>query len=97
MSGSPTLSLDPVVESLSPSLTPFGDSDFLLEETDAFLYLDDSIPSGIDNGIYDSEGAILFLEELLNEDLIRKDIKVKKSKNDQNRQETEKTSDQVKT
>ncbi|GKC25381.1 reverse transcriptase domain-containing protein, partial [Tanacetum coccineum] len=43
-------------------------SDFLLEETDAFLSLDDSIPLGIDNGIYDSEGDILFLEELLNED-----------------------------
>ncbi|GJT53481.1 reverse transcriptase domain-containing protein [Tanacetum coccineum] len=28
----------------------------------------DSIPSGIDNGIYDSEGDILFLEELLNND-----------------------------
>ncbi|GJY15512.1 reverse transcriptase domain-containing protein [Tanacetum coccineum] len=68
MSGSPTPSPDPVVESLSPSFTPFGDSDFLLEETDAFLSLDDSIPPGIDNGIYDSEGDILFLEELLNED-----------------------------
>ncbi|GKA03153.1 reverse transcriptase domain-containing protein, partial [Tanacetum coccineum] len=29
---------------------------------------DDLIPSGIDNGIYDSEGDILFLEELLNDD-----------------------------
>ncbi|GJY89607.1 reverse transcriptase domain-containing protein [Tanacetum coccineum] len=68
ISGSPTPSPDPVVDSLSPSLTPFGDSNFLLEETDAFLSLDDSIPSGIDNGIYDLEGYILFLEELLNED-----------------------------
>ncbi|GKA34141.1 reverse transcriptase domain-containing protein [Tanacetum coccineum] len=68
MSGSPTPSPDPVVESLSPSFTPFRDSDFLLEETDAFLSLYDSIPPGIDNGIYDSEGDILFLEELLNED-----------------------------
>ncbi|GKE65982.1 reverse transcriptase domain-containing protein [Tanacetum coccineum] len=68
MSGSHTTSPDPVVESLSPSLTPFGDSDFLLEETGAFLSLDDSIPPGIDTSIYDSEGDILFLEELLNED-----------------------------
>ncbi|GKC62738.1 reverse transcriptase domain-containing protein [Tanacetum coccineum] len=68
MSGSPTSSPDLVVESLSPSFTLFGDSDFLLEETDAFLSLDDSIPPGIDNAIYDSEGDILFLEELLNED-----------------------------
>nr|GEY47084.1 reverse transcriptase domain-containing protein [Tanacetum cinerariifolium] len=44
MSASPTLYPDSMVESLSPSLTPFGDSDFLLEETDAFLSLDDSIP-----------------------------------------------------
>ncbi|GJY86369.1 reverse transcriptase domain-containing protein, partial [Tanacetum coccineum] len=56
------------LESLSPSFTPFRDNDFLLEETDAFLSLDDSIPPGIDNGIYDSEGDILFLEELLNDD-----------------------------
>ncbi|GJS43159.1 reverse transcriptase domain-containing protein [Tanacetum coccineum] len=68
MSGSPTLSPDPMVESFSPSLTPFGDSDFLLEETDAFLSLDDSIPPGIDYGTYDSEGDILFLERLLNDD-----------------------------
>ncbi|GJR55283.1 reverse transcriptase domain-containing protein [Tanacetum coccineum] len=69
MSGSPTPSPGPVLESLSPSLTPFKDSNFLLEETDAFLSLDDSIPSGIDNGIYVSEGDILFLEQLLNKDL----------------------------
>ncbi|GKC94768.1 reverse transcriptase domain-containing protein [Tanacetum coccineum] len=67
-SGNPTLSSDPMVESLSPSLTPFGDSDFLLEETDAFLSLDDSIPPGIDDDTYDSEGDILFLESLLNDD-----------------------------
>ncbi|GJU06590.1 hypothetical protein Tco_1123020 [Tanacetum coccineum] len=57
-----------MVESLSPSLTPFRDSNFLLEETDAFLSLDDSIPPGIDDGTYDSEGDILFLERLLNDD-----------------------------
>nr|GEV94441.1 reverse transcriptase domain-containing protein [Tanacetum cinerariifolium] len=45
LSGSPTPS-DPMVAPLSPSLTPFGDSDFLLEETYTFLYLDDSIPLG---------------------------------------------------
>ncbi|GJR64660.1 hypothetical protein Tco_0010725 [Tanacetum coccineum] len=43
LSGSPTPSSDHVVASLSPSLTPFKDSDFLLEETDAFISLDDSI------------------------------------------------------
>nr|GFA83681.1 reverse transcriptase domain-containing protein [Tanacetum cinerariifolium] len=37
-SGSPTPSDDPVVSTTSPTLTPFGDSDFLLfEEANAFL------------------------------------------------------------
>ncbi|GKG13853.1 hypothetical protein Tco_0350813 [Tanacetum coccineum] len=45
LSGSPTPSLDPVVVSLSPLPTPFGDSDSLLEETDTFLsHSDDSVP-----------------------------------------------------
>ncbi|GJS24372.1 hypothetical protein Tco_0453004 [Tanacetum coccineum] len=65
ISGNPTFSPEPTVESLSSSLTPFGDSDSLLEEIDAFLSLDDSIPSGIDDDTYDSEGDILFLESLL--------------------------------
>ncbi|GJS91430.1 reverse transcriptase domain-containing protein [Tanacetum coccineum] len=62
LSGSPTPYSDLVVASLSLSLTPFGDSDFILEETDTFLALDDSIPPKIDNGIYDSEGDIFFLK-----------------------------------
>ncbi|GJR50111.1 reverse transcriptase domain-containing protein [Tanacetum coccineum] len=41
LSGSPTPSFGPVVTSLSTSLTSFGNSDFLLEESDAFLSLDD--------------------------------------------------------
>ncbi|GJW21487.1 hypothetical protein Tco_0032109 [Tanacetum coccineum] len=77
-----TLSPDPVVESLSPSLTPSGEIDLLLEETDAFLSLDDSIPPGIDNGIYDSEGDILFLEELLNDEILR-DLPPKELKDDE--------------
>ncbi|GKC54857.1 reverse transcriptase domain-containing protein, partial [Tanacetum coccineum] len=80
--GSPTPFSDPVIASLSPFLTPFGDSDFLLEETDAFLALDDSIPPEIDNGIYDSEGDILFLEKLLNDDPT-KDLPPKELKNDE--------------
>ncbi|GJZ10179.1 reverse transcriptase domain-containing protein [Tanacetum coccineum] len=51
-------------DSRSPSFTPFGGSDFLMEEIDAFLEHDDSIPPGVD-GIYDSEGDIVYLEELL--------------------------------
>ncbi|GKA06460.1 reverse transcriptase domain-containing protein [Tanacetum coccineum] len=53
----------------SPTLTPFGDSDFLLEETDAFLAIeDDSISPEIDDSYYDSEGDIRLLEEFLNDD-----------------------------
>ncbi|GJY87456.1 hypothetical protein Tco_0502084 [Tanacetum coccineum] len=82
LSGSPTLFSDPIVASLYPSLTPFGDSNFLLEETDAFLSLDDLTPPEIDNGIYDSEGDILFLEKLLNDDPT-KNLPPKELKNDE--------------
>ncbi|GJU94183.1 reverse transcriptase domain-containing protein [Tanacetum coccineum] len=51
-------------DSRSLSFTPFGGSDFLMEEIDAFLEHDDSIPPGVD-GIYDSEGDTIYLEELL--------------------------------
>ncbi|GKA60466.1 hypothetical protein Tco_0759873 [Tanacetum coccineum] len=71
LNGNPTPSYDSVVESLSPSLTPSGEIDLLLEETNTFLSIDDSIPPGIDNGIYDSEGDILILEELLNDEILR--------------------------
>nr|GEW10043.1 reverse transcriptase domain-containing protein [Tanacetum cinerariifolium] len=44
-------------------------TDFLLEETDAFLAIDDEpISSEIDDCYYDSEGDILLLEEFLNDD-----------------------------
>ncbi|GJR10336.1 hypothetical protein Tco_0792988 [Tanacetum coccineum] len=55
----------PYDRSRSPSFTPFGGSDFLMEEIDEFLEHDDSIPPGVD-GIYDSEGDTVYLEELLN-------------------------------
>ncbi|GKC13359.1 hypothetical protein Tco_1010141 [Tanacetum coccineum] len=44
------------------------DSDSLMEEIDLFLTLDDSMPPGIENDDYDSEGDIIFLEELLSND-----------------------------
>ncbi|GKE99107.1 hypothetical protein Tco_0022458, partial [Tanacetum coccineum] len=59
---------DAIIESFSPSSIPVEDSDSLMEEIDIFLAPDDSIPSGIENDDYDSEGDILFLEELLNKD-----------------------------
>nr|GFA12018.1 reverse transcriptase domain-containing protein [Tanacetum cinerariifolium] len=58
---------EPIVKSSLPTLTPFGESDFFLEEIKDFLN-DDSIPTGIKNSVYDPEGDILFLEKLLNED-----------------------------
>nr|GEU60792.1 reverse transcriptase domain-containing protein [Tanacetum cinerariifolium] len=69
MSGNPTPSTEPIVSNSSPTLTLFEDSDFLLEETDAFLAIDDeSISLEIDDRYYDSEGDILLLEEFLNDD-----------------------------
>nr|GEU68435.1 reverse transcriptase domain-containing protein [Tanacetum cinerariifolium] len=69
MSGNPTLSTEPIVSNSSPTLTPFGDSDFLLEETDAFLAINDEpISPEIDESYYDSEGDILLLEEFLIDD-----------------------------
>nr|GEX52014.1 reverse transcriptase domain-containing protein [Tanacetum cinerariifolium] len=60
-------SKEPIVKSSSPTLTPFGKSDFFLKEIEDFLN-DLSIPTEIDNYLYDPEGDILFLEKLLNED-----------------------------
>ncbi|GJW48909.1 reverse transcriptase domain-containing protein [Tanacetum coccineum] len=69
VSGNPTPTSDPIVSTSSPTLTPFGDSDFLLEETDAFLAIEDEpISPEIDDSYYDSEGDILLLEKFLNDD-----------------------------
>nr|GEZ85875.1 reverse transcriptase domain-containing protein [Tanacetum cinerariifolium] len=69
-SGSPTPFDDPIVSTTSPTLTPFGDSDFLLfEEADAFLSLeDDPDSSELDPSYYDPKGDILLLEAILNSD-----------------------------
>ncbi|GJT08036.1 reverse transcriptase domain-containing protein [Tanacetum coccineum] len=69
-SGNPTPRYDPIVSNSSPTLTPFGDSDFLLlEEADAFLALaDDPTSPEVDESYYDPEGDILILEALLNSD-----------------------------
>nr|GEU28723.1 hypothetical protein [Tanacetum cinerariifolium] len=56
-----------IVKSSSQTFTLFGESDFFLEEIKDFLN-DDSIPTGIENSVYDPKGDILFLEKLLNED-----------------------------
>nr|GEZ64066.1 reverse transcriptase domain-containing protein [Tanacetum cinerariifolium] len=67
-SGTPTPQNDPIVSATSPTLTPFGDSDFLLfEEANAFLGLEDDPDSPkINPFYYDPKGNILLLEAILN-------------------------------
>ncbi|GJR01076.1 hypothetical protein Tco_0524060 [Tanacetum coccineum] len=59
-SGNPTPSLDPIISTYFPSLTPFEGGDFILEEIEACL-TNDSIPSGIDDADFDPEGDLLLL------------------------------------
>nr|GFC94676.1 reverse transcriptase domain-containing protein [Tanacetum cinerariifolium] len=94
-SGNPTSYYDPIVSTYSPTLAPFEDSDFLLEEVDAFLALeDDSTSPEVDQSYYDPEGDILILEVFLNEDpslplpnqgnylpQVRKELKIYEAKN----------------
>ncbi|GKB97538.1 reverse transcriptase domain-containing protein [Tanacetum coccineum] len=95
-SGNPTPYYDLVVSTSSSTLTPFGDSDFLLEEVDAFLTLEDDPTSPeVDHSYYDPEEDILLLEAFLNDDPslplptqenyfpeIRKELKVCEAKTD---------------
>ncbi|GJS84655.1 reverse transcriptase domain-containing protein [Tanacetum coccineum] len=69
VSGNPTPYYDPIVSTSSSTLTPFGDSDFLLEEVDAFLAIEDNPTSPeVDDSYYDPEGDFLLLEAFLNDD-----------------------------
>ncbi|GJS60527.1 hypothetical protein Tco_0655311 [Tanacetum coccineum] len=67
LSSSPGITI-PIVSNSSPTLTPFGDSDFLLlEEANAFIAINDEpISWEINATYYDLEGDILILEALLN-------------------------------
>nr|GEV02459.1 reverse transcriptase domain-containing protein [Tanacetum cinerariifolium] len=68
-SGNPTPYYDSIISTSSLTLTPFGDSDFLLEEVDAFLaFEDDATSPNIDHSYYDPEGDILLFEAFLNDD-----------------------------
>nr|GEV21425.1 reverse transcriptase domain-containing protein [Tanacetum cinerariifolium] len=68
-SSNPTPYFDPIVSTTSSTLTPFKNIDFLLEEVDAFLSLeDDSTSPEVDQSYLDSEGDILILEAFLNDD-----------------------------
>nr|GEW20834.1 reverse transcriptase domain-containing protein [Tanacetum cinerariifolium] len=68
-SSNPTPYSDPIVSTTSPTLTPFRNSDFLPEEVDAFLALEDdpTLPE-VDQSYLDLEGDILLLEAFLNDD-----------------------------
>nr|GFA12509.1 reverse transcriptase domain-containing protein [Tanacetum cinerariifolium] len=67
---SPTPSDDQIVSTTSPTLTLFGDSDFLLfEDVDVFLGLEDDPDSPeLDPSYYDPKGGILLLKAILNSD-----------------------------
>nr|GEX56874.1 DNA-directed DNA polymerase [Tanacetum cinerariifolium] len=95
-SGNPTPYYDPIVSTTSLTLTPFGNSDFLLEEVDAFLAIEDepTLPE-VDQYYLDPEGDILLLEAFLNDDPslpplnqgnylpeVRKELKICEAKSD---------------
>nr|GEY61372.1 reverse transcriptase domain-containing protein [Tanacetum cinerariifolium] len=65
--GSPTSTFEPILFDSSPSLTPFAESDFILEEIKAYLK-DDSILPEIDHANFYPNGDICLIENLLNDD-----------------------------
>nr|GEV49990.1 reverse transcriptase domain-containing protein [Tanacetum cinerariifolium] len=67
LGGNPTLTFEPVLFDSSPSLTPFEGSDFILEDTNAYLK-DESVSPEIDHADCDPEGDICLIEKLLNND-----------------------------
>nr|GEZ62290.1 reverse transcriptase domain-containing protein [Tanacetum cinerariifolium] len=95
-SGNPTPYYDSIISTFSPTLTPFGDSDFLLEEIDAFLtFEDDPTSPEVDHSYYDTEGNILLVKAFLNDDpslppltqgkylpQVRKELKICEANND---------------
>nr|GEW11281.1 reverse transcriptase domain-containing protein [Tanacetum cinerariifolium] len=95
-SGNPTPYYDLIVSTTSSTLTLFGNSDFFLEEVDAFLTLEDDPTSPeVDQSYLDSEGDILLLEAFLNDDPslpppnqenylpeVRKELKICEAKSD---------------
>nr|GEX92762.1 reverse transcriptase domain-containing protein [Tanacetum cinerariifolium] len=95
-SGNHTPYYDPIVSTTSLTLTPFGNSDFLLEEVDAFLAIEDD-PTSLEfyQPFLDPEGDILLLEAFLNDDPslpppnqgnylpeVRKELKIYEAKSD---------------
>nr|GEU78328.1 reverse transcriptase domain-containing protein [Tanacetum cinerariifolium] len=95
-SGNPTPYYDLIVSTTSLTFTLFGNSDFFLEEVDAFLALeDDPTSSEVDQTYLDPEGDIPLLEAFLNDDPslpppnqenylpeVRKELKIYEAKSD---------------
>nr|GEW33832.1 reverse transcriptase domain-containing protein [Tanacetum cinerariifolium] len=95
-SGNPTPYYDLIVSVTFSTLTPFENSDFLLEEVDAFLAIKDEPTSSKFHQPYlDLEGDILLLEAFLNDDPslpppiqrnylpeVRKELKICEAKSD---------------
>nr|GEV04678.1 reverse transcriptase domain-containing protein [Tanacetum cinerariifolium] len=68
-SSNPIPYYDPIISTTSSTLTPFGNSYFLLEEIDAFLAIEDEATSSEFYQPYlDPEGDILLLEAFFNDD-----------------------------
>nr|GFA00189.1 reverse transcriptase domain-containing protein [Tanacetum cinerariifolium] len=95
-SGNPTPYYDLIVSTTSPTLTPFENSDLLLEEFDAFLAIEDD-PTSLEfyQPFLDPEGDIFILETFLNDDPslpslkqgnylleVRKELKIFEAKSD---------------
>nr|GEU83176.1 reverse transcriptase domain-containing protein [Tanacetum cinerariifolium] len=95
-SGNPTLFYDLIVYATSLTLTPFKNSDFLLEEVDAFLAIEDEpTSSNFQQPYLNPEGDILLLEAFLNDNPsspppnqrnympeVRKELKICEAKTD---------------
>ncbi|GKE74650.1 reverse transcriptase domain-containing protein, partial [Tanacetum coccineum] len=67
LGGNLTPSSDPILSSTTPSFTPFEGGDFILEEMETFLQTPNEF-TDLDDDFYDTEGDILYLKKLLNED-----------------------------
>ncbi|GJT41197.1 reverse transcriptase domain-containing protein [Tanacetum coccineum] len=93
--GNSTPYFEPIVDTTSPTLTPFEGSDFILEEIEAELS-DTSYKSGIDDAECDPEKDILLLEAILNSEPlsplpnhanyfpeVRKELKICEAKTDE--------------
>nr|GEV92476.1 reverse transcriptase domain-containing protein [Tanacetum cinerariifolium] len=96
LSGNPTPYYDLIVSTTSSTLTLLENSDFLPEEVDAFLDIeDDPTSSEVNQSYLDPEGDILLLESFLNDDPslppptqgnylpeVRKELKICEAKSD---------------